>query len=82
MAKRTTGLPPGSRAPKSGQYQQVGPRGGKGPERTVVRGEPLPADPQTGDALYLGRSDQDVLMVQDHPRRAHVRRGVLLGRRK
>ena len=48
MAKRTTGLPPGSRAPKSGQYQQVGPRGGKGPERTVVRGEPLPPTPKPG----------------------------------
>jgi len=26
---------PGERAPRSGQYQVIGPRGGKGPERTV-----------------------------------------------
>ena len=48
MAKRTTGLPPGTKAPVSGQYQQIGPRGGKGPERTVVRGEPLPPPPKPG----------------------------------
>lgn len=42
MAKRTI-LPPGTIAPKSGQYEMVGPRGGSlGTERTVVRGEPLP----------------------------------------
>lgn len=41
-SKKTTGLPPGSKAPESGQYQQFGPRGGEGPERTVVKGEPLP----------------------------------------
>ena len=39
---RTSGLRPGQRAPKSGQYQQIGPRGGRGPEVTSVRGEPLP----------------------------------------
>ncbi len=36
-------LKPGQTAPKSGQYEIVGPRGGRtGEERTVVRGEPLP----------------------------------------
>ena len=39
---KTSGLKPGQTAPTSGQYQIEGPRGGKGPERTVVRGEPLP----------------------------------------
>ena len=33
---------PGEKAPRSGQYQIVGPRGGQGPERTVVKGEPFP----------------------------------------
>ena len=37
---------PGEKAPASGQYEIVGPRGGKtGEERTVVRGEPMPPTP-------------------------------------
>jgi hypothetical protein len=42
------GLTPGSKAPSSGQYQQVGPRGGKGKEVTTVKGEPLPPAPSKG----------------------------------
>jgi hypothetical protein len=50
--KRT--LPPGSGAPRSGQYEQVGPRGGHtGVERTVVRGEPLPPTPKKGMSYRL-----------------------------
>ena len=38
---------PGTKAPASGQYGIVGPRGGDtGNERTVVRGEPLPPTPK------------------------------------
>ena len=38
---------PGERATRSGQYEIVGPRGGRtGQERTVVRGEPLPPTPK------------------------------------
>ena len=33
---------PGEKAPLSGQYQMVGPHGRKGPERTIVEGEPFP----------------------------------------
>lgn len=34
---------PGQKAPRSGQYEMTGPRGGKTDvERTVTRGEPLP----------------------------------------
>lgn len=34
---------PGQTAPRSGQYEIVGPRGGRtGVERTVTRNEPLP----------------------------------------
>jgi hypothetical protein len=47
-------LSPGSKAPASGQYGIVGPRGGAtGTERTVVRGEPLPPPPQAGQKYVL-----------------------------
>ncbi len=45
MAKRqkTSGLHSGQRAPKSGQYERVGPRGGKTKrEVTSTKGKPLP----------------------------------------
>jgi hypothetical protein len=42
------GLRPGQTAPKSGQYVQVGPRGGKGNEVTVTKGEPMPPAPKPG----------------------------------
>jgi len=48
------GLPPGSKAPRSGQYEIVGPRGGKtGDERTVTRGEPLPPTPERGQEYVI-----------------------------
>ena len=47
------GLTPGSKAPKSGQYQQIGPRGRKGPEVTSVKGEPLPPTTQKGSTYKL-----------------------------
>lgn len=38
---------PGMIARQSGQYEIVGPRGGRtGDERTVTRGEPLPPTPK------------------------------------
>jgi len=47
-------LQPGSRAPESGLYRVVGPRGGRtGTERTVVRGEPLPPTPKAGQRWRL-----------------------------
>lgn len=47
-------LKPGSKAPASGQYEVVGPRGGgTGQERTVVRGEPLPPPPSKGQGYRL-----------------------------
>jgi len=43
------GLKPGEKAPRSGQYEIVGPRGGRtGNERTVTSGEPLPPTPKSG----------------------------------
>lgn len=45
---------PGEKATRSGQYEIVGPRGGKtGAERTVVKGEPLPPTPQKGQKYVL-----------------------------
>lgn len=36
-------LPPGTRAPASGIYEQIGPRGGRtGEEADSTRGKPLP----------------------------------------
>ncbi len=40
---------PGDKAPVSGQYPVVGPRGGdQGTEVTSVKGEPLPPTPKPG----------------------------------
>ncbi|WP_373062618.1 hypothetical protein [Gemmatimonas sp.] len=46
-------LKPGSTAPNSGQYQQIGPRGGAGKEVTAVRGKPLPPTPTKGTTYTL-----------------------------
>lgn len=46
-------LKPGQSAPASGQYQQLGPRGGAGKEVTVVKGEPLPPTPAKGGTYVL-----------------------------
>ena len=51
MVKKLSGLKPGQHASVSGQYQQIGPRGGKGAERTVVKGKPLPPA-STPDSTY------------------------------
>ena len=47
-------LKPGEKAPKSGQYEIVGPRGGKtGNERTVVKNEPMPPTPEKGQKYQI-----------------------------
>ena len=53
MAKKPSGLTPGTPAPNSGQYQQIGPRGGKGIEVTGVKGKPLPPTPAKGGTYNL-----------------------------
>ena len=50
---RKTNLKPGERAPASGQYQQVGPRGAVPREVTVVKREPLPPAPKKGMSYKL-----------------------------
>ncbi len=47
------GLTPGSKAPNSGQYQQIGPRGGRGIEVTVVKGKALPPAPTKGTTYQI-----------------------------
>ena len=45
---------PGQKAPSSGQYEIVGPRGGRtGKERTVVRYEPMPPTPKKGQGYII-----------------------------
>ena len=45
---------PGQKAPDSGQYEIVGPRGGgTGDERTIVRKEPFPPTSQSGQKYRL-----------------------------
>jgi hypothetical protein len=45
---------PGQSAPRSGQYEIVGPRGGRtGIERTVTRNEPMPPTKAPGQRFIL-----------------------------
>ena len=52
-------LPPGKPAPKSGVYQQTGPRGGRpGETVSVVRGSPLPPAPKGRTWTLVGQRRQ------------------------
>lgn len=53
MNQTIADLKPGQKAPFSGQYQEVGPRGRKGHEVTVVKGEPLPPTTLAGSTYKL-----------------------------
>lgn len=47
-------LKPGQKAPASGQYGIVGPRGGiTNKEVTVVKGEPMPPTQKAGQGYFL-----------------------------
>lgn len=47
-------LRPGETAPFSGQYEIIGPRGGRtSEERTVTRGEPMPPTPEPGQRYLI-----------------------------
>lgn len=50
---KKSGLKPGETAPASGQYQEVGPRGGKGREVTTVKGEKMPPTTKSGSTYKL-----------------------------
>jgi hypothetical protein len=52
----TKRLPPGTPAPMSGIYEQIGPRGGRtGEEADSTRGKPLPPTGRSGDTWTLVR---------------------------
>lgn len=45
---------PGQKAPRSGQYEIIGPRGGRtGKERTIVRDEPMPPTLKKGQEYVI-----------------------------
>jgi len=51
---RSRTFKPGETAPQSGQYEIVGPKGGRtGEERTVTKKEPLPPTPERGQGYIL-----------------------------
>jgi hypothetical protein len=51
---KSTPLKPGQPAPQSGQYERVGPRGGRtGQEVTMPRQHPLPPTPKPGERYIL-----------------------------
>lgn len=50
----TRPLKPGNTAPASGQYERIGPRGGRtGQEVTVPKGRPLPPTPGPGEKYRI-----------------------------
>ncbi|KAB2853657.1 MAG: hypothetical protein F9K46_18035 [Anaerolineae bacterium] len=54
MGKKSTPIKPGQSAPWSGQYEIVGPRGGKtGVEITLVKGKVAPPSPKPNQTLVL-----------------------------
>lgn len=58
---RLTGkrLKAGQKAPASGRYQQIGPKGGKGRKVTVVKGAPLPPTAKSGMVYKLVNVPED-----------------------
>lgn len=53
MTKDVSQLKPGEIAPASGQYQEIGPKGRKGREVTVVKGEHLPPTTVAGSTYTI-----------------------------
>ncbi len=54
MSSKSPLLPPGKPAPASGQYQQVGPKGGNpGPEVTMPKGHILPPTDRPGQKYVI-----------------------------
>ena len=54
MAKSNNTLPPGAPTPRSGIYEQVGPRGGMtGEQADSTRGHPLPPTEKPGHRWTL-----------------------------
>jgi len=54
--QKKAGFKPGQIAPKSGEWQIVGPRGGVGAERTLTKGATFPATPKRASTYRLARA--------------------------
>jgi len=52
MAEKS-GFRPGEAAPSSGQYREIGPRGGKGREVTSIKDKTLPPTTEKGRTYKL-----------------------------
>jgi hypothetical protein len=50
---RKSGFKPGEKVPQAGQYQIIGPKGGRGGEITAVKREPFPPTPRRGSTYTL-----------------------------
>jgi len=49
-------FPPGTIAPRSGEYEIRGVRGGDtGKERTIIKGKPMPPTPEPGQTYVMHR---------------------------
>lgn len=48
-------IKPGQNVPNSGEWAIIGPRGGIGPERTLVKDEVAPPTPKAGSHFKLVR---------------------------
>jgi hypothetical protein len=53
MSGKTYDIKPGEIASASGQYQEIGPRGRKGHEVTVVKGERMPPTTLAGSSYKI-----------------------------
>jgi hypothetical protein len=53
MAKKASRLKPGQKTPASGQYRELGPRGGKMIEKTMVKGHKAPPTEAKGATYKL-----------------------------
>jgi len=73
MTKKVKHVKPGQKAPVSGKYSVVGPRGGKsGREVTVTRGDPLPPTPKSGQAYQFVKGEYRT--VKDPPKHSSIGR--------
>ena len=78
---KTSGLKPGEKTPASGQYEEVGPRGGKGPEVTSIKDKPLPPTKRPGSFIQARRSEQKQVRTREVIERIDQRTKNRVGRR-
>ena len=73
---------PGQKAPESGQYGVVGPKGGKtGTEVTVTKGATLPPTQKPGQGFTLDDKTQNIKVTNDIAKvnaSLKITRGILI----